>query len=73
MPWLGYHMHQFIAYGENYGTPSPDDDDFGLEVRDEKKVRLSKIAPESKCKFVYEYDFGDDWLHDIRVEKISRL
>lgn len=36
----------------------------------EGRYSLEKVAPEEKCKFVYEYDFGDCWEHAIVVEKI---
>jgi Plasmid pRiA4b ORF-3-like protein len=39
-------------------------------VRDEKRVKLSQIAMQEKVKFVYTYDMGDDWEHEILVEKI---
>jgi hypothetical protein len=29
------------------------------------------IAPHKGKAFLYEYDFGDSWEHDIRVEKIQ--
>lgn len=37
---------------------------------DERKHRLAEIAPSEQSKFVYEYDFGDGWEHNIVVEKI---
>jgi hypothetical protein len=45
---------------------------FELEdIEDEKKVKLSELAPAVKSKFVYEYDFGDGWDHNIEVVKIG--
>lgn len=44
---------------------------FELEdIEDEKKVKLSELAPAVKSKFIYEYDFGDNWDHNIEVVKI---
>jgi hypothetical protein len=37
---------------------------------DERLVLLSEIATTAIRKFVYEYDFGDSWEHEILVEKI---
>lgn len=31
---------------------------------------LAAMAPATKRRFQYEYDFGDSWKHDILVEKI---
>ena len=66
MGWNGGHLHQFIHQGQYFGEPSDDDCD---SVTDEDKVRLSDLHLRAKSKFVYEYDFGDDWMHDIVVEK----
>lgn len=43
------------------------------EARDETKVRLDEVAPAVKSKFIYEYDFGDGWEHDVLVEKVGAL
>lgn len=67
MGWSDYHLHQFIVHGVYYGTPDPD---FGLEVKNEKKVKLSQVVSSVKGKFIYEYDFGDSWEHVILLEKI---
>ena len=66
MGWGGGHLHQFIHQGQYFGEPSDDDCD---RVADEEKVRLSDLHLRAKTKFVYEYDFGDGWMHDIVVEK----
>jgi len=67
MGWTDSHLHQFIVHGRYYGIPHPD---FGFDVRDERRVALAEIASSAKTKFVYEYDFGDSWEHEILVEKI---
>jgi hypothetical protein len=70
MDWANYHLHQFIVAGNYYGEPHPDYDNWGGEMLDEKKVRLHQIVPGEKFKFIYEYDFGDSWEHELLVEKI---
>ena len=68
MGWTDSHLHQFIIDGEYYSIPSLDD----LEpVIDERRFTLSQIAPGEKRRFIYEYDFGDSWSHEILVEKIQ--
>jgi hypothetical protein len=32
---------------------------------------LSDLVPRVRTKFAYTYDFGDDWMHLIEVEKIA--
>ena len=41
------------------------------EAEDETKTRLSELASAVKSKFIYEYDFGDGWDHQIEVVKIG--
>jgi hypothetical protein len=67
--WLDYHLHQFIIGETYYGVPNPDFFDYP-EMHDERKLRLQQITDREGYKFDYEYDFGDSWIHEIRVEKI---
>ena len=67
MGWTDSHLHQFIIDGLYYGVPDQDDWE---EVHDERRFTLRQVAPGEKGKFVYEYDFGDDWLHEIVVEQL---
>lgn len=68
--WWNYHLHQFDIDGERYGPPAPDGMDFGLEMIDETDIPLSKLIPKSgrKSRWVYEYDFGDGWRHEVLFE-----
>lgn len=67
MGWTDSHLHQFIINGQYYGIPSSEDWE---PMIDERRYSLSKIASAPKYKFVYEYDFGDSWEHQILVEAI---
>lgn len=69
MGWSDSHLHQFIVGDTFYGVPDPDAAP-DMETKNESRVKLSKIAPAEKSRFVYEYDFGDSWEHAILVEKI---
>jgi hypothetical protein len=67
--WWDYHLHEFEIGDTRYGVPDFDDDDWGVPTNDESGVRLdSVVGPGSKI--VYTYDFGDNWRHDIVVEKV---
>ena len=68
--WENYHLHQFEIDGVQYSQPAPDGDDFGMEFEDETYVFLSRLLPKStkRAKWVYEYDFGDGWRHEILFE-----
>ena len=69
MGWEDYHLHQFIVGEECYTIPSLEDP-WPMETKNEKRAKLSKVAPAEMARFVYEYDLGDSWRHDILVEKI---
>ncbi len=80
MGWHDEHLHQFVVRGPLgerifYAQPEPDSIlGFGLDrTRNDKKVRLDQIAGAPKDRFVYEYDFGDGWEHEILVEKVLPL
>jgi hypothetical protein len=68
--WWNYHLHQFEIDGVRYGPPEPADMNLELESEDETKAVLSDLLPKSKKKarWVYEYDFGDGWRHEIVFE-----
>jgi hypothetical protein len=70
MGWDNSHLHQFIIRGEYYGPRPPDGMDLDMEYEDEEEVLLSQVARTGrKGRFVYEYDFGDSWKHEILLEK----
>jgi len=70
MGWDDYHLHQFIVGEIYYSDPTFELDMYGEGVYNEDSITLMRLVPGEKFKFRYEYDFGDDWLHDILVEKI---
>ncbi|KAF9356754.1 hypothetical protein BGX26_004816 [Mortierella sp. AD094] len=74
MGWGNCHMHQCNINGRFYQSgPLADLDldlgDLGMEIIDGDKVRLSQFAAPGS-KFLYEYDMGDSWEHEIFVEKV---
>jgi len=71
MGWEDCHLHQFIVRGEYYGPLDPEDREWGMEKGDEEKISISQVAKTGrKVRFIYEYDFGDSWQHEILLEKI---
>jgi Plasmid pRiA4b ORF-3-like protein len=66
MGWEGYHLHQFVIRGKRYGVPQPG----GVWFADDpRQVQLADLHLRLRERFLYEYDFGDPWQHEIRVEK----
>ncbi len=75
MGWTNSHLHEFIGDGGRFDggafrEPGPDLDELDDDAASEKNHTVADLAPRPKSKFVYEYDFGDGWRHDVTVEKI---
>jgi hypothetical protein len=70
MGWMDCHLHQFRIGRVCYGVPDPEGADWGPEMLNEKRYAVADLAPAPKQKFTYDYDFGDSWEHEVRVEKI---
>jgi hypothetical protein len=68
MGWEDYHLHEFQIGKKRYGGAQADPFGFDDAPINEDTVRLDEVA-KPKAKFVYQYDFGDDWLHEIEVER----
>ena len=66
--WHGYHLHAFETVCGEFGSPDQDDD--WAERQDETTATFAQVAGAERAKVVYSYDFGDDWRHNIVVEKI---
>jgi hypothetical protein len=66
MGWYDSHLHAFRIGGTTYGTPNPD---FPDDTQSERNVRLDRVAGEGDT-LVYEYDFGDGWEHELKIEQI---
>lgn len=73
MGWSDSHLHQFTIGDREFGEPSEDDEDFGIEILDDRKFYLNRLILGKNFKFDYWYDFGDNWYHNIVIEKILPL
>lgn len=72
MGWENYHLFQFHHGNYRIGEPIEEFEDFGFDrykFVDASTARLNSIITNPKEKFIYEYDFGDGWRHQILVEK----
>ncbi len=67
MGWEGYHLYQFMVGGMAYSDPRVLEE---MEGEDARRVTLETLGRGEKSKFLYEYDFGDSWEHELLVEKI---
>jgi Plasmid pRiA4b ORF-3-like protein len=67
MGWENCHLYEFRIGGRIYGDPDLDDE---WEIIDAKKTRVRNVLPGVGAEFEYEYDFGDDWQHDLLLEAV---
>lgn len=57
--WSDAHLHRFKIHGREYAG-----------IYESREVRLAELGLRQTERFVYDYDLGDLWRHDIRVEQI---
>lgn len=69
--WADYHLHEFEFKKEGIRIAGSMDEGDMWDVEDilqEDQTLIDKLLAVGK-KFTYTYDFGDDWVHTIAVEK----
>jgi hypothetical protein len=64
--WQNSHLHDFHVGDIRFGMA---DTEHELLSVDERAAPLGAIAHEGST-LVYQYDFGDSWEHDIKVERV---
>ncbi|NUN66922.1 plasmid pRiA4b ORF-3 family protein (plasmid) [Pseudanabaena biceps] len=67
MGWTNSHLYQFTINGVDYGQPIAE---YDFKPCNDKTIKLDRLITSEKFKFHYTYDMGDDWEHEILVEKI---
>jgi hypothetical protein len=65
--WSDFHLHRFLIRGKEYGISRAGGTGFST---DPHQVSLADFHFRRHERFVYEYDFGDFWQHQIRFETI---
>jgi hypothetical protein len=70
MGWTDSHLHRFQIYGREFGVYQSGGPIFDAPA---EKVRLADFCFRLRERFLYEYDFGDRWQHDVRLERIQSL
>lgn len=73
MGWEGYHLHEFEMISPSTGAKvsiGPPDEEFGRRAFSEETQKIAKYFSMDNKSAEYTYDFGDDWEHNILLEKI---
>lgn len=68
--WDDDHLHSFKVGDTRYGPPAVREDGFGPPVRAEEGIKLGTLWRRGCQRLQYLYDFGDDWLHNIRILRV---
>lgn len=68
MGWEFEHPYRFEIGGVEFADVETDEEE---EVRDVRATKLSDVTPAShrRPRLYYEYDFGDEWVHQLIVEE----
>jgi hypothetical protein len=68
MGWEFEHLYRFNIGGVEYADLDMSSDE---DVEDACDTRLSEVIParNRRPRFLYEYDFGDQWIHQLIVEE----
>lgn len=68
MDWEDYHLYQFVKDRQCFGPKSRGFD--MPEIINDRSIPVIELLPKARHKMLYEYDFGDSWLHEILLQKI---
>ncbi|MDR2500213.1 MAG: plasmid pRiA4b ORF-3 family protein [Treponema sp.] len=71
MGWDYKHAYEFCVNNQRYNELNlPEETE---EVLDARGCALDSLGLREKQRFIYTYDFGDNWEHEILVSKIDLL
>ncbi len=68
MGWWNFHLYDFEANSRHFGNLETADGDDRIE--DDMKFTLQDLVAQSGDSFVYVYDFGDGWRHQVVLEDV---
>ena len=67
--WTDSHLFEFEIGDRRYGQPEYDDD-VDERLYKAASIRLKTVVDRGIEQFLYVYDFGDNWRHEIFIEDI---
>jgi hypothetical protein len=68
--WSDTHLNQFHIHGQDYGVSHNGGIGFST---DPERVQLRDFGFRINERFLYEYDFGNRWQHEVRIEASLKL
>ena len=63
--WQDMHLHRFEIRGREYGVHRDGGNFFDTNAH---AALIGQLKLRRLERFTYEYDFGDGWMHDLRIE-----
>ena len=74
MGWKDCHLHEFkikdLRKKEIVKIGIPDPDGFGSPVMEGWEINITEYFTSKNKKAAYDYDFGDNWDHKVKLEKM---
>ena len=68
--WQDMHLHRFEIRGREYGVHQEGGVFFDTDAHE---ALIGQLKLRRLERFTYGYDFGDGWVHDLRIEATSPL
>lgn len=76
MGWGIFHLYEFAVDDYRIGVVNDEMEDYGFgssDIIDSADITLKEVLAKDYKKIIYEYDFGDGWIHNLEIEKILPL
>lgn len=71
MGWTNSHLHNFVKGKIRYAPRMEENPLWGFNNEvNYKRIKISDLLRVEKDTIIYRYDFGDNWTHNIVLEKI---
>ena len=64
--WFDYQTHAFNLDDLHFGNPLKHE---ALSIEDDRDVPLADLDLEHRARFTYDYNFGEGWQVELKVEK----
>jgi hypothetical protein len=72
--WSNYHLYAFRETDKGPAIAGIPDDSYTAPDPDAKRVKLSSFfTAGGPARCIYQYDFGDDWWHEVRILEVASM